>query len=446
MFRRVLLLIAGGLLTLRSAGSESVLCYGDSDEDPGSCSSYLGEGVSEEDCCLNIKYSFRRDAQGPCQACRPAQWTEWGAWSACSVSCKEGIRSRRRSCIGQGDCNGSNLEVQACSLQDCCPEDGEWSPWSPWSSCSVSCESGTMERSRECNNPPPLCGGTCGGQKKETAVCNTRQICPTHGSWGNWGPWGSCSSPCIREGSGDVATQERQRECNSPPPSTIPRGRPCTGDQGQSQECKGLPSCPVDGGWSEWRVVSECSVTCGVGQNKEERVCDNPPPRHGGKDCAGSPTRHTLCNTKIVCPIDGQWSEWQEWTECSRLTEKISCTKRAGVQNRRRECQGVVSSGKWCEGPYRESRHCYNVKGCILKSQWSEWSEWGLCSSPCGRSERTRARVCEPIYPEYPDFVDTATKSVEVFFSGSPRIKCPAIDGQTLKVEEKKECQNVPEC
>ena len=53
------------------------------------------------------------------------------------------------------------------------PVDGGWSPWSPWTECSASCDGGTRERTRECNNPSPKNGGKdCEGDKTETESCN----------------------------------------------------------------------------------------------------------------------------------------------------------------------------------------------------------------------------------------------------------------------------------
>ncbi|CAH2317018.1 Hypothetical predicted protein [Pelobates cultripes] len=441
--------VVGAFLFLYFPESEAVLCYENSDQGVGTCpdDAYLGDGVTDIECCWNIKYSYKTDATSPCQACRPAKWSAWSEWSPCTVSCKEGIEIRRRSCIGQGDCDGDAIEVQACSLQSCCPENGGWSGWSSWSQCSVTCERGTMERTRECNNPPPECGGTCPGTKKEVAPCDTQQICPTHGSWGSWGSWGACSGACITEGSAIFPNQVRQRSCNNPTPSTNPPGNPCTGDKQEIQDCKTLPFCPVHGGWGEWKKVSECSVTCGLGRVGEERVCNNPAPKHGGRGCPGSPIRHILCNTKTECPIDGEWSEWQDWSDCQLLGEDIRCKKRAGIQSRKRECLGTNYGGKWCETPYREGRNCYNVEKCIIRTtRWSEWSPWSLCSASCGVSERTRQRVCEPIYQDYPDTVTTATKVSEVFFHGTPRFQCQPINNEKLKVVETIPCQNVPKC
>uniref|UniRef100_A0A8C5QVV7 Properdin n=1 Tax=Leptobrachium leishanense TaxID=445787 RepID=A0A8C5QVV7_9ANUR len=431
------------------SGSDAVLCYEDSVEEVGTCAehAYLGEGVTDIECCWNIKYSYKTDAASPCQACRPAQWSEWSRWSPCTVSCTEGVEIRRRTCIGQGDCPGLSVEVQSCVLQECCPGDGGWSEWSQWSPCSVTCEKGQTKRTRECNNPVPTCNGSCQGPRKEEIQCDTHQICPIHGSWSEWGQWGQCSGACITEGSGIFPTQTRHRICNNPPPSSSPPGEPCKEDRQQNQDCKTLPFCPVNGQWSGWKKVSECSVTCGLGRVKEERVCDNPAPKHRGKACAGSPTRSIICNTEVPCPIDGQWSEWPEWSKCERLRDEIRCKTRSGLQFRSRKCQGESFGGKWCEGSKQESRSCYNVEKCLIKtSQWSDWSPWSKCSAVCGKSEKSRERVCQPIYTGYEEVLITDTKVSEVFFSGTPKVKCDPINGETNKVGETTECQNVPAC
>ncbi|KAM4643881.1 properdin-like [Discoglossus pictus] len=446
-----LVVAVGGLLCLNIPGAEaqSVLCYSDFDEVTGGCTEYLGDDVSENDCCLNIKYSFRRGPGSICEACRPAEWSSWSEWSPCSVSCLEGVQSRQRTCTGQGDCEGDGLELQACTPQDCCPQLGGWSAWSSWSSCSVTCERGRRLRSRECNNPPPGCGGTCIGGAQQTEECDTQIVCPTHGSWGSWGPWGQCSSHCANEGARNLPVQTRQRDCNNPPPSRFPPGDPCPGDPLDTRDCTGLPLCPVDGNWGAWTRVSDCSVTCGVGIVRESRECNNPAPRHGGSPCGGSPNRQMTCNTKTPCPIDGQWSEWQDWSPCSLLqSSNIKCKERVGTQQRKRVCDGTRHEGKWCQGPYRETRHCYNRENCAAyQSVWSEWSPWGLCFPHCGASERTRERVCNPVHPPYKETTELQNeKIVPVFFSGDPKTNCDPINGNTLKVEEKIKCQNVPQC
>ncbi|CAG2227187.1 unnamed protein product [Mytilus edulis] len=50
--------------------------------------------------------------------------------------------------------------------------DGEWSEWGNWSTCSVSCDNGTMTRTRLCNSPTPDHGGsTCLGNSTEYDIC-----------------------------------------------------------------------------------------------------------------------------------------------------------------------------------------------------------------------------------------------------------------------------------
>ena len=59
----------------------------------------------------------------------------------------------------------------------------------------------------------------------------------------------------------------------------------------------------VNGGYTSWSAWSQCSSSCGVGQQSRSRTCTNPPPGPGGADCSGlgpnSETKH--CNI-ANCP------------------------------------------------------------------------------------------------------------------------------------------------
>lgn len=428
--------------------SEGVFCYFTFDNYTGNCLDFISDDVTQEDCCLNHNYGFKRNADGPCEACYPAEWSEWSPWQGCSVTCLEGVQQRRRACYGQGDCQAdrTTLETRSCIQQDCCPQNGDWSSWLSWSACSVTCAKGTMQRRRECTSPPPQCGGTCLGNNQETTVCDTNQVCPTHGGWGNWGLWSDCSATCFNEHSSEAPVHLRYRQCNNPSPSSNPPGTFCPGAAQEKKDCSGLPPCPVNGGWGIWQKDSECSVTCGIGVEKQKRVCNNPAPRHNGKDCLGSQFKTTVCNTGLHCPIDGRWSEWSEWTECVRpLRDKIKCTKTAGQQKRVRNCERRDYGGIPCKGLTTEIRNCYYASGCFYKGNWSDWSDWGLCIPPCGKSQKSRQRLCEPIYPDYPNSTGIQKVSPIVFW-GTPNALCQALDGEKRKVEEKTDCLNSLPC
>ena len=56
----------------------------------------------------------------------------------------------------------------------------------------------------------------------------------------------------------------------------------------------------VDGGWSEWQNVTECSATCGEGVITQQRTCTQPSPSCGGRDCVGENT--TIVSCTECCP------------------------------------------------------------------------------------------------------------------------------------------------
>ncbi|XP_052285659.1 MAM and LDL-receptor class A domain-containing protein 1-like isoform X1 [Dreissena polymorpha] len=111
----------------------------------------------------------------------------WGAWEGWSVCYCNGFRPRYRKCDsppplnGGHVCNGSEFEVGMCNRTSNtnCPVNGKWTDWSAWSTCSVSCENGTQSRNRYCTNPPPAYGGKdCGLDDSAFQNCSTSIPCP----------------------------------------------------------------------------------------------------------------------------------------------------------------------------------------------------------------------------------------------------------------------------
>uniref|UniRef100_A0A7N8X797 Thrombospondin-1-like n=1 Tax=Mastacembelus armatus TaxID=205130 RepID=A0A7N8X797_9TELE len=169
-----------------------------------------------------------------------------------------------------------------------------WSPWSEWTHCSVTCGRGIQQRGRSCDRINSNCEGT----SVQTRDCYPQECdkrFKQDGGWSHWSPWSSCSVTC---GEGVIT---RIRLCNSPTPQM--GGRDCQGEGRQTKLCQESP-CPIDGGWGPWSPWDTCTVTCGGGIQNRKRLCSDPVPKHGGKDCVGEATMSQVCN-KQDCPIDG---------------------------------------------------------------------------------------------------------------------------------------------
>ncbi|XP_072046311.1 uncharacterized protein [Amphiura filiformis] len=132
-------------------------------------------------------------------------WTDWGPWDICSVTCCGGDQSRTRTCLSCGDpsteCPGSASEMQSCNVGVECPV---WSDWGAWDICSASCCGGLQSSTRTCSSCDSP-SSACLGSGTRTQVCNDIE-CPV---WSAWGSWGSCSVPC---GGGQ---QYRTKTCSS---------------------------------------------------------------------------------------------------------------------------------------------------------------------------------------------------------------------------------------
>ncbi|VDK52068.1 unnamed protein product [Anisakis simplex] len=298
------------------------------------CSVTCGEGIAERRrfCSVEGHCPGASVREEPCEREPCAQWSLWGEWSECSQSCGGGEQKRRRICSSERQCDGPSQMARPCNEQPCVS--AEWTPWSPWEPCSATCGTGKQERYRQC-----LDGPSCPGPSSEQRICEAG-LCP---SWAEWQPWSSCSKSC---GTGhklvndSVKMEEDVKEMVKKEHSVInshvlngshgPSGvyavsraviPPQKFERGTAQDQAPCRSnqCPE---WANWQDWSECSVTCGHGQQIRRRTC-----QPDGASCDGNEKEYRFCQDS-ACPY---WDEWSAWSACS-----VTCG--IGARERRRKC------------------------------------------------------------------------------------------------------------
>uniref|UniRef100_A0A452RVF6 Uncharacterized protein n=1 Tax=Ursus americanus TaxID=9643 RepID=A0A452RVF6_URSAM len=306
-------------------------CVGGDPGDPAS-----GSLAPRGDVCLrdgvaggpeNCLTSLAQDRGGDSAA---GGWKLWSLWGECTRDCGGGLQTRTRTCLPApgtqgGGCEGVLEEGRLCNRKACGPasrtnsrsqslrstdarrreEPGDElqqfgfpSPqtgdpaaeeWSPWSVCSSTCGEGWQTRTRFCVSSSY--STQCSGPLREQRLCNNSAVCPVHGAWDEWSPWSLCSSTCGR------GFRDRTRTCRPPQFG----GNPCEGPEKQTKFCN-IALCPVDGKWQSWASWGGCSVTCGGGTQRRERVCSGP--FFGGAACQGPQDEYRQCSAQR-CP--GEW-------------------------------------------------------------------------------------------------------------------------------------------
>ena len=320
-------------------------------------------------------------------------YSPWSNFSSCSKSCGNGKMVRIRKCSnptpkhGGRNCSlfGHSTEVRSCNAFPC-PVHGNYSTWSNFSACSKSCGNGTMSRFRNCTNPKPRHKGkNCSslGAPVDIQLCNVFP-CPIHGGYTVWGNFTQCTLSC---GNG---TMYRTRNCSNPAPRH--RGENCSklGPAEEIRACNEHP-CPIHGGYTQWSEFSQCSTSCGNGTHRRTRLCSNPAPKFGGKNCSlyGLDIDVESCYL-IPCPLDGGYSMWSNFTECTK-----SCN--VGRHTRTRQCNNPVPKhgGKDCSslGPETDVQLC-NTFPCPIHGGYNQWSGFESCTRTCGGGKLIRRRSC----------------------------------------------------
>jgi hypothetical protein len=170
----------------------------------------------------------------------------------------------------------------------------QFSDWSEWSQCSASCgNNGVQYRSRTCILLDANPSYNCTGENVQMQKCNDIP-CPVNGGWSKWTKWSTCAL-CYDEKSAEKPKKRRTRKCDSPMPAF--GGLQCEGSNEEKKDCD-IAFCPIDGNWSAWSAWSQCSATCGKGYKSRKRNCNNPSPKHNGRDCEGENIEYEECKSK----------------------------------------------------------------------------------------------------------------------------------------------------
>ncbi|KFD49879.1 hypothetical protein M513_09208, partial [Trichuris suis] len=369
-----------------------------------SCSSTCGDGVksrskqcgSNSNCVAHVeKVSCNL---GDCKLFHSSFLGAWQSWSDCSASCGAGQRRRIRDCLSNDKtyCPPEDLvEFQSCHGISCLSEP-VWSEWSEWTTCSANCGGGRQTRRRSCIRNS-LSKSGCNGFSVEEQSCNAlpcdtvemdniRQRRFTPPTWSMWSSWSRCSC--------HTGSHIRVRMCIV---SDTQMAGFCLGPSVEEASCLAETCDPVDGGWALWSEWSSCTASCG-GKKLRFRLCSDPLPANGGSHCAGEAV--SVENCPSLCKEEqemasGSWADWSEWSQCYGTV----CGRRK--RQRTRHCDSAHTGPYHCDGNDFELVVCPEDGYCADSPNgvWTSWTGWSDCKGSCGNSFRRRHRFCRMPIP-----------------------------------------------
>ncbi|GFN84332.1 A disintegrin and metalloproteinase with thrombospondin motifs 9 [Plakobranchus ocellatus] len=288
----------------------------------------------------------------------------------CSVSCEYGIRSRPVTCVdkvtgkrlGFNECDDERPRNTKRCYKGHCPQ---WKA-GPWGKCSVNCGTGEQKRQIKCvdkrNRPidPIYC------PPKNNSIITTMSCSRNDCSLYVWkkGSWSECSRTC------GFGRKHRSVTCVDRSNVHV-SSHLCDNNKRPKikRRCSEFP-CPYIWNTGPW---SECSATCGEGQQQRNVTCQAVTPEGWilpGEISYGCrqeerPSQNRYCNYGH-CAASNHWSIGP-WGQCNvpcgygRQRRQVICRDKHGKRTRRHHCYSLFRpvTRRRCF-----SRNCY-ARSCL---------------------------------------------------------------------------------